>query len=234
MIEGAPAGQAVHKLYGSEDEGEMHLEFDIDEFLAYLLPGALVVIVGHSIFGTDAARNLLDLKLPQPDYTTGVLSLLAYLGLTLAAGHVASIWSRAVLQPLIRLIAGDPQTAIFGGSDRSFYTADFRKLVRDKFQHLYKHAIDTPGMREAAPQMIRAYVLKNSSAAITIRERVVRARSLCGNLTFPLLLFSILIFLHGYWLSSILPLAIAVLLAAKQHVLDQREYRAINSYFVSD
>jgi hypothetical protein len=233
MTLGSPGPGEFEESRENRDEGDMHLEFDIDEFLAYLLPGALVVILAHSIFGIDAAQNLLDLKLPQPDYTTGMLCLFAYLGISLAAGHVASIWSRAVLQPLVRSIAGDPQTAIFGGSDRFFYTADFRKLVHDKFQHLYKSAIDAPGMREAAPQMIRAHVLKNSSAAITVRERVVRARSLCGNLTFPLVLFAVPLACRGDWLHTLLPLLIAGLLAAKQHLLDQREYRAINSYFIA-
>jgi hypothetical protein len=210
----------------------MEIDFDLDEFLAYLLPGALVVILAHSVFGVDAARNMLDLKLPAPDYTTGVLGLLAYLGMTLAAGHVASIWSRAVVQPLVRSIAGDPQTAIFASSDHAFYSADFRKLVYDKFKGLFNFDIDAPGMREASLQMVRAYVLKNSAAAITVRERVVRARSMCGNLTFPLILFAILLSCRGYWLYALLALVIAGLLAAKQHLLDQREYRAINSYFV--
>jgi hypothetical protein len=146
---------------------------------------------------------------------------------------VASIWSRSVVQPLVRTIAGDPQTAIFGGSDHAFYTADFRKLVHSKFESVFKFALESPGMREAAPQMIRAHVLKNSSAAITIRERVVRARSLCGNLTFPLVLIVILLLCRGHWIQALLPLVIAGILAAKQHLLDQREYRAINSYFIA-
>lgn len=212
----------------------MPLNFDIDEFLAYLLPGALVVILAHSVFGADAARNMLDLKLPEPNFTTAVLGLFAYLGLSLAAGHVASFWSRFVVQPLTRRIAGDPQTAIFGGSDHLFYSEEFRTLVADKFESLFNVPMRSPGMEEAAPQMIRAHVLKSSPAAVSIRERIVQARSMCGNFTFPLVLFAVLLVWRGHWPHALLVVVIAAVLAAKQHLLDRREYRSINSYFITD
>jgi hypothetical protein len=211
----------------------MDIEFDLDEFLAYLLPGALLVILAYSVFDVESVRDILNLKPIEPEFTRDLLSLSSYLGITLVAGHIASIWSRAVVQPLARKIVGDPQTAIFGGSDYAFYTADFRNLVHAKFLSVFKFPIDARGMREAAPQLIRAHVLKNNSAAITMRDRVVRTRSLCGNLTLPLILFAILLSWFGYWLEAPLPLAIAALLAAKQHLLDQREYRVINSYFIA-
>jgi hypothetical protein len=210
----------------------MHFDFDIDEFLAYLLPGALVVILIYSIFGADSVRDVLNLKFFEPEYTRALLGLSAYLGLTLAAGHVASLWSRIVVQPLIRVVVGNPKKAIFGGSDKAFYTPELRKAISDKFANVFKFSLETAG-EKAAPLMIRAHVLQHSSAAVTIRERVVRARSLCGNLTFPLIMFVVLLIYRGYWLFAAVPFAIAVLLAVKQHLLDRREYRAINSYFVA-
>ncbi len=209
----------------------MEIDFDLDEFLAYLLPGALLVILGHGVFGFGLASKNLDLKLPAPEVAAAVLALFAYLGLSLAAGHVASIWTRGVLQPLVRSMAGDPQSAIFGGSDRRFYTAHFRRLVSEKFEQVFRTPMGE--MEAAAPLMIRAYVLKRSAAAITVRERVVRARSLCGNLTLPATLFVVvLLWFDQYW-QAIVPLVIAAILAVKQHLLDQREYRSINSYFIS-
>jgi hypothetical protein len=211
----------------------MELDFDIDEFLAYLLPGALIVILARSVATTDAVRDILDLKLFEPEFARTLIGVSAYLGASLAAGHVASVWTRFVVQPLVRAIFGNPQSAVFGQSDSHFYTPQFRKLVHDKFNTIFNAAIDSPGMRGPALQMIRAHVLRNSSAAITVRERVVRARSLCGNMTLPVILFALLLFHSAHVTYGLVLLAIAVLLAAKQHLLDQREYRSINSFFVS-
>jgi hypothetical protein len=57
----------------------MEFDFDIDEFLAYLLPGALVLILAHSVIGVDAVRNMLDLTHVEPEYAKTLIGLSAYL-----------------------------------------------------------------------------------------------------------------------------------------------------------
>ncbi len=213
---------------------ETPVEFDLDEFLAYLLPGALLIVLGHAVFGVQAVKYLLDLKLPEPNYTTAFLSLFSYLAISLTFGHVASLWNRYVIQPIMQRIAGDPQSAIFGDIDQGFYSQHFRTLISERFARLYGADLYAPAMREAAPHMIRAHVMRTCPAAVSARDKVVRARSLCGNLTLPMILFGVQLLSKSAWLVAPVPILVAALLAQKQHILDRREYRTISTFFIED
>ena len=197
--------------------------FDLEEFLAYLLPGAaMLMLAGYLI---DVSQIAIDFRgAPTVGiYANPFLELLLYFGLALIAGHITSIWNRAVVQPILSCFKGNSSQGIFGKADQYFFSEKYRAMVAEKFRLAFGADIDSPGFNHSAEHLIRAYVFQHSSPAIAMRERIVRTRSLCGNATLPIFLLAICLAYWGYWLGSIACLVLGLLLCAKVHFLSRRD-----------
>ena len=209
----------------------MNIEFDLEEFLAYLLPGAIVLLVAYPFAPMGVVSYLDSIKLPGPALVTGGVVSLSYLGLALAAGQLTTVWRRFIVQPLIKKCLGDPQYSIVDGKDHSFFCESAREAVSRQLK-MMGFSMDDVNNRHVIPDIIRAHVIQNVPPAVVARDRWIRARSLGGNLNLPLLLMIPLAIRFGNAWLALIPLAAAVLLAARQFTLDRRESRALVIHFI--
>ena len=79
--------------------------------------------------------------------------------------------------------------------------------------------------------MIRSYVLNNFAITNEIRNKIVRARSLCANSVLPIFIFIIAMFKEENFLIGALLLVINFSMLLKQHDLTIREWKEIYTAF---
>ncbi len=205
--------------------------FDFEEFLAYLLPGAaLILLLGKAEFGF--ARELLELGATATDTGHIVLVASTYAGVALVAGHVASIWNRAIVQTSLDLLFG---TFVFNHehtSDKQFFTRDFEAKFSEHFEKVFEQPLVEFGSGDSVEQIVRAKAFKEMPQVMASRDKIVRTRSLCGNFTLPMLFGAGLLFYSSMYWQGIIVLACCVALIAKVYFLSRREFRLICASFI--
>lgn len=209
-----------------------HNSFDLNEFLAYLLPGSLLLIAAHYFFGPALAAIFASQIAPLTT-SAGVLGLVSYFAAALAAGHLASVWTRVIMRPLSRLINRNARMLPLGASESKFYGPGVKAAIQERFSSTFKMKLEDPAVSAAAPRLIRSYVLQNSQTTTAARDQIVRARSLCGNLTLPLLVFALILIQQRNYILAALTAVTVVALVYKQADLDIREWKEIYTGFLA-
>lgn len=213
--------------------GERNLQanFDLEEFIAYLLNGSLLLIAVNQYIPLSGILFSIEIfkadSLPQNVVNTLVFAAAAILG-----GHISSIISRYIIRHLIWRFVERPRNLPFTSEGSNFWTQNLRETIQRKTNQVFNE-LDVELNSRSSPRLIRSYVLCHSREISEIRVRIVRARSLCANAVFPLLLFSGgLIWAQSYLLGAVLAVC-ALLLALKQHDLDTREWKEIYLGFLA-
>lgn len=212
---------------------------DLDELLSYFLSGSFF---------------LSALAIGQPEVTGQALVLLGSLGdttllktvqfivlfsLSLMMGHGFSILVRTLGRPLINWLLGDPRRAVLPSYKKNkrsmesggFFTNEFRDAIAEKYQKVFKEDISSMPEKNV-PRVVRSYVFHNSESARGARERILRGRSFCGNMSLSCFAGSI-INLASFSIAAHLALwVLGFLLVAKQRSLDLREAKEIYTHFL--
>lgn len=215
--------------------------FDLEEFLAYLLPGFLFWL-GVAISYPDAlASTFVPLKDRTSELLAGFILSVSFIAASLLAGHVFSFVSRRVWQPFVNIFGADPERVIFthlrGRSSaalRAFFSPSILLLIKARFQQIYGVDYDTDEVAPATPRMIRAAVAREGSAVTATRQQVVRARALCSNMVTPVLILPWLLPLAApSWVTITIGILIAAMLLLKQRELDVREVKETYLAFIA-
>jgi hypothetical protein len=211
---------------------QFHNNFDLEEFLAYLLPGFLflgILILEHKPWFATVFQVL---PAGTSDFFTVFLLVVLFITISVILGHVFSLASRYVWRVLTNLLFGDPEKAIFATSDAYFTTA-LNQLLANRFARVFGAAMNDDGIRPAVPRLIRSYVFTRSQSASVARERIVRSRSICSNLITPILIIAALGPLNIPLSARIALAVVALLLLIKQRDLDVRESKEIYLTFAA-
>lgn len=210
----------------------MRVSFDIDDFLAYLLSGTLMLVVLYLFF----PQLFSDKTTPQSHESKVYMAALGVMlvsALVLLLGHISSIINRYAIRYLTRCFV-NPREYVFSESNsKSFWSSSLKKRVYQEFENIFGYPITDTEIK-TAPRLIRSYVLNNYSATLETRKRIVRARSLCGNSIPPIFLFTAYFITKCEWLMTALTFFSGCLLLIKQIDLDQREWKEIYSAFIID
>lgn len=158
--------------------------FDLEEFLAYLLPGFLML--GVLIFEYKGWFAGLYQALPPgtSEFFSVFLLIVLFVTVSVVLGHVFSLVSRFVWRTLTNLLCGDPEKAIFAAKHR-YFTPTLNQLIAGRFAHVFGIAMNEQGIRNAVPRLIRSYVFTRSQTAAVSRERIVRSRAICSRASPP-------------------------------------------------
>jgi hypothetical protein len=212
--------------------------FDLDEFLAYLIPGGLLLAV-IAWMNFELLEHLIPKEMPK-GLLGSLLTLSSVIALALASGHALSIFSRVVVRTVLNAAFGDPDDIIFRDARRSrsfgaftaYFSDEVIVAIESKFNTIFGHAASAPGYRLAAPRIIRSYVISANTAVRVQRERIVRTRAMCANLFIPCLLLAIVLFRGGGAAAGSLLFSASLLLIAKQRILDVRETKEVYIGFI--
>lgn len=208
----------------------MKVNFDIDEFIAYLLNGGLFIGAFLYIFpDTQATRLLLDEQRTAPQYELVILVGVA--AAALVAGHVSSMASRFIVRRATWWLLGRPREAPFSAKIGQFWTEEVCLALQRRFEEEFGSKLvygpSRDQMKTLAPRMIRTSVIGRNSSIMSIRERIVRARSFCANSVLPLAVFAVGLIVEQNFVVGGVVLIIALLMVVKQHDLDVREWKEI-------
>jgi hypothetical protein len=212
--------------------------FDLEEFLAYLLPGFTCIVLLYAKWSSNFVQFVPSLNKYGPEYLILFLSIVFCVALSLALGHLCSVFSRFVIRPLLYAVLFDPEKSIIPsrqrrGIEKSFYSPTITKKIAERFTRIFDLDLNDPGVQASVPRLIRAYVFSKTPASLIVRDRIVRARSLCSNLI-PAISLAIILFYNSLGTVYCIVLAIsAALLVIKQFSLDIRESKEIYTTFLS-
>lgn len=210
--------------------------FDLEEFIAYLLPGFL--FLGSIAIERATTLNglLVALDKLSSGFVGGFVFVVMFVTLSLILGHVSSVFTRSVQRPLINAIFGDPEEAILNEGRTTaltrFFTPELSSAIRDRFEAVFGLDPLAAGIRPAVPRMIRGYVFERSENTTSIRRQIVRHRAICGNLVVPVLATTLYGSIAIGPLGYLGALAIAGALLWKQRDLDVRESKEIYLNFL--
>lgn len=220
----------------------MKINFDIDDFIAYLLSGALMLIslvqMCPSIIEIVVKNYTFSLK---NQLAVEVLSILSLMSVVLLLGHVSSIFSRSHVRPLLRKFLFNPRMdALFDELYvDEFWSNEFKRKIFTNFNN--KFGVDINECKDAAPRIIRSYVVNNNAETKEVREKIVRTRSLCSNCTLPIFVLTLTSFIQAILKAdpSLLPLSLTFLLIflyiiIKQIDLDLREWKEVYTAFFTN
>lgn len=173
-----------------------------------------------------------------PEYAIIFFFIVFFITVSLAIGHLCSVFARNILRPVLHLVFGDPEISIFASShsfstDKRFYSAPFISAISRRFTKVFGLEMEDSHLKSAVPRMIRTYVFLHGPAALVIRSRIVRARSICGNLVVPIFLAILLFYPELGRIYSAVLIASAALLIVKQVSLDIRESKEVYTAFLS-
>jgi len=235
---------------------ELKNNFDINEFLGYILPGSLLLLWLQYTAADLDVSGLQTQWQGMPTAYAGVLIIVLFIAGSMICGYLCSIFTRFFMRPLVWMFNGNPRKVVLYAQDGCtwldklraaiakrfpekqpvtedrFYSPAVLKKISDQFHAVYGLDLKDPTIANAAPRMIRSYVLQNSQAAFFFRERVVRTRAFCGHLALPLLLIGVSLFLNGQVILGFLDMGLVILLTWKQSDLDEREWKEIYMSFI--
>ena len=206
--------------------------FDLEEFLAYLLPGFL--FLGWYILEYKTAIASISQAFPAgtSDFFIVFVLIVLFVTVSVILGHVFSLASRFVWRTLTNRFVGDPEQLVFSSND-GFFSPPLNALIAGRFLQVFGVEMTEVSIRRAVPRLVRSYVFTQSPPAATSRERIVRSRSICSNLVTPLLAIAVLGGLGMSVTARIILVAAALLLLLKQRDLDVRESKEIYLTFVA-
>ncbi len=210
----------------------MNINFDLEDFVAYLLNGGLMVAALSMLTGTTLEKLMADVDVPAGD-TSSLFLIVVSVALILIAGHVSSVFSRYVTRRTIWWLVGSPRERPFSyanesifGDERSLWNNELSVRLREALAVLQTFSNEQDLIR-AAPRLIRSYVLERSERLRERRNRLVQARSICANAVLPMLLFALHFLRSDQPAMVLLTLVTVVILLCKQHDLDRREWKEI-------
>lgn len=210
----------------------MQVNFDVDEFLAYLLTGCfLLVSIGR--FSPHMLNDFISFGLSEKGVHVTFVTVVAAAALILVLGHLSSVVARGVTRSVLHGFFFNPRYMIFYSVDDKFWNRPFKQRVYDNFMTNFGYTVSGKIQSEAAPRLIRSYVLNHYPATREIRNRIVRARSLCANSVLPVTIFSLSLFKVGNIMSGSAFFILALSMLWKQHDLDIREWKEIYTAFAN-
>lgn len=215
--------------------------FDLEEFLAYLLPGFLVL----GFVALLNVESLVGIQQRFPGASSGIefafLFITLFVTASIVVGHAISFvvrkfarWAmNRVLSDPEQLIAADPQSTGAG----KFVDNGTIQWLQTEFAATFGKEPTDPAIKQVAPRLIRAYVFEESARIGATRDAIVRHRSICANLAIALILVAGLVWFDAAG-GALLPpsaaaakigalLILALILFAKQRDLDIRETKEI-------
>jgi hypothetical protein len=211
--------------------------FDLEEFLAYLLPGFVCSLLVFSRWSSEIAAFVPSLNRYGPEYAILFICITLFITVSLALGHLCGLFARNLLRPFLNLLLGDPEQSIILSrqrrwTDKGFYSAPFLEAVSARFKSVFGLTLDDRLLWKAAPRLIRSYVIVRSPIVAVVRDRVVRSRSLCANMVLPAVAAAIIFRSELSWQLLVSLLVVAILLVVKQVSLDIRESKEIYTAFL--
>jgi len=214
------------------------MNFDLDEFIAYLLTGGLLVLIVGKIFEKKVS-HIMPIVL-SADNPAGTLALAVIFGsFALIAGHFCSIVSRYITRNIIWFFTRRPREIPFYNQHHKFWHPLMKTRLRHKLAQDFGSIFDKEDTEDYlmqaskfAPRLVRAKVLHECECTRTSRLRIVRARSFVANSVTPLCVLAYLFYIYEENVASGICIFISVLLMVKQHDLDKREWKEIYSAYL--
>lgn len=206
--------------------------FDLEEFLAYLLPGAVYLSAVLLAFPVELQSLKNTYSSIAPDLAVGFVFTLVFLAISLLFGHIFSVISRFVWRNILHLVFDDPELMIFKNNHKVI-TQSIKIKIDEKFQALFSLDPKKEDVKASFPKIVRSYVLLNSEKSAEIRKVTVRSRLMCANFMTPivLILLSSPSFMKvQHYFAAIL---ILILLFVRQYYLDTREARELYLAFLA-
>lgn len=212
--------------------------FDLEEFLAYLLPGFGCCVLLYVKWGPEIQHFTPLLSKYGSETLILFLSIVFFITLSFAIGQLCSVFSRFALRPIIHRLYFDPEFSIIASRqkrkvERKFYPPTITQLISEKFLKIFGFDMNAPEVQIAVPRLIRAYVLTRAPTALAIRDRIIRSRSLCANFVAPVLLTIVLFAANLGFLHSFMLVGCALALIIRQVSLDIRESKELYTEFLS-
>lgn len=189
----------------------------------------MLVSLGH--FYPDMLSEFIAFGLRGKAAYVTVVSVIAITALILVLGHLSSVITRSITRPLLHGVFFNPRKKIFHSGNDKFWNSDFKERVYENFYTIFGYSVSEENKPDSTPRLIRSYVLNHYSATREIRDRIVRARSLCANSVLPVILFALSSFKTGNHVSGTALLFLALSMLWKQHDLDNREWKEIYTAF---
>lgn len=211
---------------------EFRSTFDLEDFLAYLLPGFLMLGVLIFDYRDWFAGLYQGLPPGTSEFFSAFLLIALLVTVSVVLGQIFSLVSRFVWRTLTNLLLGDPEEAIFSAKHH-YFTPTLNQLIARQFARVFGASMTEEGIRDAVPRLIRSYVFTRSQNAAVSRERIVRSRSICSNLVSPVLIIAFLGPFNMNWCVRAALVLTALLLLIKQRDLDVRETKEIYLTFAA-
>lgn len=206
-------------------------KYNFNEFISYLLPGSILIAIFYYCFDANILL-LIEAKVIASKQYSVAIGVLLYFGASLTAGHICSVWTRWVIRPFLRRFIGNARLSILGSNTDLFYSTKIKAKIHSKFKDVFDIDMDDNDIHDAVPRLIRSYVLEHSSSIPSIRNHIVRVRSLSGNLLLPLMILTVIFCVESQYMISVLSLFVCVVLVIKQMDLDVREWKEIYIGFI--
>lgn len=215
--------------------------FDLEEFLAYLLPGFLVL-------GFSTLLNIEILTTLQQRFSStnsGIeftfLFIVIFVTASIVVGHGISFLVRKVVRWAMNRALSDPEELIatdpLSKGAAKFLDSEAVKWLQTEFAATFGKSPTEVAIKQLAPRLIRTYVFEESARIGATRDAIVRHRSICANLAVALILVAGLVWFDAASGAFFPPLAaaakiglllvLASILLAKQRDLDIRETKEI-------
>lgn len=209
----------------------LQASFDLEEFIAYLLNGSLLLVALNQYVPLSSLVVSIEVfetgTLAQNVVNTLVFGAAAILG-----GHISSTVSRYIVRHLIWRYVERPRIVPFTANENGFWSKNLREAIAKKVVEVFGK-LDVELTPTSTPRLIRSYVISHSAELNEVRTRIVRARSLCANAVFPLILLSGGFFWDQDYIAGLVVACCVVLLVVKQHDLDGREWKEIYLGFLA-
>lgn len=211
--------------------------FDIEEFLAYLLPGFLLLA---TFILNDPAR--LDKVISttteeRAEFLTGFILSIQFVTISVLLGHASSVVARHVVRPMMNRLLGDPEECLTRGATpfglATVFTPEIKAIIRKQFEQRFGLESMSPNVQKSVPRLIRNYVFQNAERVELLRQKIVRQRAICANMIPPLILILVWRPLNIDGNAILWIVAILGLLIAKQRDLDIRETKEIYLNFLA-
>jgi hypothetical protein len=140
---------------------QVHNNFDLEEILAYIVPGFLflsVLLVQYSGFVSVPYDTI---GKGTSEFFAVTLALVLFIAVSMILGHIFSLASRFVWRSLINTLFGDPENAIFERC-HPFFTPRLNDLLATRFQQIFDVPMTDGAIRLAVPRLIRSVVVTRS------------------------------------------------------------------------
>jgi hypothetical protein len=211
--------------------------FDLGEFLSYIIPGFLLLVAGTFWFPDEIKLYITAYDaLGLPGWLADPAPLLLAICLSVACGHLTTVWRRGLLDRVIDFGWGKARDVVLRGqtlakpgkkSNPYALPSALVDTISVGMKGTYALDLNDKDQQRAAIKVMESALAQQAATGFKTIDHHTRARSLCGNLVFPMLVLAIdLAVLNS---RNILPATLAGLatyfLAVKYRDLDLRQAR---------